>query len=181
MVLTSDDRLANKCRSMKNLSFLKERRFFHKAIGFNYRMTNIQAAIGLAQLERIEEMIACRRRNARAYNSLLSSIEGLVLPTERLDVRNVYWMYGLVVSPDFGIARDQVMKKLLEKGIETRAFFLPMHNQPVLKKAGVADRRPYPVANRLGRCGFYLPSGSGLKQEQIEYIVDCLKKIRRYG
>jgi len=181
MVLTDDDKLAEKCRSLKNLSFLKERRFFHKDIGFNYRMTNLQAAIGLAQLEQIDEMIARRRRNARLYNELLSGIEGLVLATERPDVRNVYWMYGVVVKPSFGLKRDYLMKKLLDKGIETRTFFIPMHNQPVLKKAGCADRKKYPVSQMLGRCGFYLPSGSGLTQAQIEYVAGCIKKIRSGG
>ncbi len=181
MVLTDDDKLADKCRSLKNLSFLKERRFFHKDIGFNYRMTNVQAAIGLAQLEQIDDMIVRRRRNARSYNELLSGIGGLVLPTERPDVRNVYWMYGVVVDKSFGVSRDVLMKKLLEKGIETRTFFIPMHDQPVLKKAGCADRRKYPVSERLGRCGFYLPSGSGLSQGQVEYIAGCIKNIRSCG
>ena len=181
MVLTDDDRLAEKCRSMKNLSFLKERRFFHKEIGFNYRMTNIQAAIGLAQLEQVNEMIDRRRANARLYNQFLSGIEGLTLPTERPDVRNAYWMYGIVFGPDFGVQRDMVMKKLLDKGIETRTFFIPMHNQPVLKKAGCMDRGKYPVSQKLGRNGLYLPSGSGLKPREIEYIVGCLKQIRSRG
>ncbi len=178
MVLTDDDQLADKCRSLKNLSFLKEHRFFHKDIGFNYRMTNVQAAIGLAQLEQIDDMIARRRRNARLYNESLSGIGGLVLPVEKPDVRNVYWMYGVVVEPTFGFQRDVLMKKLLEKGIETRTFFIPMHNQPVLKKAGCADRKKYPVADALGKRGFYLPSSSGLTPQQIEYIAGCIKKIR---
>ncbi len=178
MVVTDDDHLAQKCRSLKNLAFLTERRFFHREIGFNYRMTNIQAAIGLAQLEQVEAMIVRRRRNARLYHELLSGIEGLTLPTQRKDVRNVYWMYGVVIEPSFGLQREALMKKLLSQGIETRTFFIPMHNQPVLKKAGYMDRGKYPVSKRLGRCGFYLPSGSGLKKDQITYIARCLKAIR---
>ena len=179
MVVTDDARLAQKCQSLKNLAFLKERRFFHKEIGFNYRMTNIQAAIGLAQLEQIDGMIARRRKNAHLYNQLLSQIPGLSLPVECPDVQNVYWMYGVVVKPSFGMHRDELMQKLLDKGIETRTFFIPMHNQPVLKKAGCADGKKYPVAERLGRQGFYLPSGSGLKSQEIEYIVQCLKAIKQ--
>ena len=163
---------------MCSSDLLKERRFFHKDIGFNYRMTNVQAAIGLAQLEQIDDMIARRRRNARLYNELLSGIEGLVLPVEKPDVRNVYWMYGVVVDKSFGVSRDVLMKKLLKKGIETRTFFIPMHDQPVLKKAGCADCRKYPVSERLGRCGLYLPSGSGLKPKEIAYIAKCLKASR---
>jgi len=178
MVVTDDDKLAEKCRSLKNLAFLKERRFFHKDIGFNYRMTNIQAAIGLAQLEQVEDMIERRRRNAHLYNQLLSGAKGLTLPAERPDVRNVHWMYGVVVDKTFGVGRDTVMKKLFKKGIKTRTFFIPMHDQPVLKKAGIIDRGKYPVSERLGRDGFYLPSGSGLKPAEIRYIAKCLKAIR---
>jgi perosamine synthetase len=179
MVLTNDDKLAAKCRAMKNLSFLPEKRFWHKDIGFNYRMTNIQAAIGLAQLEQIDEMITRRRYNASLYNQALSGIGGLVLPTERPDVRNVYWMYGIIVDKSFGISRDVLMKKLSDKGIETRTFFIPMHNQPVLKKRGIADKGKYPISKRLGRDGFYLPSGSGLRPKDIEYITDVLKAIKK--
>lgn len=177
MVLTNDDKLAEKCRSLKNLSFLKERRFYHKEIGFNYRMTNVQAAIGLAQLEQIDDMVDRRRQNAHLYNKLLEGIEGLALPIQRPDVFNVYWMYAVVIAPSLRMSREQVMAKLLEKGIETRTFFIPMHNQPVLKKFGCADTKKYPVAERLGRYGFYLPSGSGLKKEQIEYIAGCVKAV----
>ncbi len=182
MVLTSDKKLAHRCRYLKNLTFQEPKRFWHKEIGFNYRMTNLQAALGLAQFERIEELIKCRRRNAQQYNSHLVEIKGLTLPVERDNCRNVYWMYGLVVEKEFGMSRQKFMEKLLDKGVETRIFFVPMHQQPIMKKMGVVSlRERYPIAEELGRGGMYLPSGSDLKREEIEYICASIKEIQRKG
>lgn len=179
MVVTNDRKLAEKCRRLRNLGFLKKRRFFHKEIGFNYRMTNIQAAIGVAQLENAAGLLNRRRANAQMYDRLLAGIEGLTLPVEREGCRNAYWMYGAVVDRSFGIGRDVLMAKLRAKGVETRTFFIPMNQQPVLKKMGLVDKKSkYPVSDRLGRDGFYLPSGGGLTKDQIAHIVRCVKDVR---
>ncbi len=178
MIVTSDKKIAEKCQRLKNLGFLKERRFFHKEIGFNYRMTNIQAAIGVAQLENAPALLNRRRANAQMYSQLLSSIKGLTLPVEREGCRNAYWMYGLVVERALGMRRDVLMAKLKEKGIETRTFFIPMHQQPILKKMSLVDKKTkYPVADHLGRNGFYLPSGSGLTKGQINTVVQALRDV----
>jgi len=155
--------------------------FWHFEIGFNYRMTNLQAALGLGQFEEIENLIKRRRRNAKLYNTLLSNIPGLTLPVERKDVRNVYWMYALLVEKDFGMTREQLMRRLWKVGVDTRTFFIPMHQQPIFKKMKAASYGRFPVADTISRKGIYLPSGSGLKKDEIEFICSCIKKIRKKG
>lgn len=176
MVITSDEKIAESARSLKDLAFSKERRFLHTGIGFNYRMTNIQAAIGLAQLERIDELVERRRAHAHLYSSLLDHIEGIKLPPEKEWAQNVYWMYSILIEPAFGISRDKLMSRLEEKGIETRTFFIPMHQQPVFQGMGVFKGEKYPIAEELAQKGMYLPSGSGLKAEEIEYICRAIKE-----
>lgn len=178
MVVTNDRKIADRCRSLKNLAFLETKRFWHKEIGFNYRMTNMQAALGLAQFERIEELISRRRRNAALYSALLSGVEGLTLPVERPNVKNVYWMYAILVGKDFGVSRGELIKRLKEKGIEPRTFFIPLHNQPFLKKACRTTKERFPVAEDISRRGLYLPSGGGLRKSEIEYVCDCIRTIR---
>lgn len=179
MVVTNNKRIAGRCQNLKNLSFLKEKRFWHKEIGFNYRMTNIQAALGLAQFENIDQYIKMRRRNAMLYNSLLKSIPGIVLPVERPGVFNAYWMYGILIGKEFGMSRNTLMKRLKAMGIDSRTFFIPMHQQPVLKRMGFAGRGKYPVADEISKKGLYLPSGSGLKKKEVEYVCDCIRQIRK--
>lgn len=180
MIVTNDDTIARRCRSLRNLAFQEQRRYWHEEIGFNYRMTNIQAALGLAQFERIEELVDRRRKNARLYHSFLRNIKGLTLPMETENTKNVYWMYGLCVNKDFGLTRDAVIQKLREKGVETRTFFWPMHLQPVLKRMKLATGR-YPVAEDIARRGFYLPSGGGLTKKEIQYICESIAQIKQDG
>ena len=179
MILTDDNAIAERARSLKNLAHSKEKRFLHHDVGFNYRMTNIQAAIGLAQLERIDEYVEMRRRNAKLYSELLSDVEGLTLPVERRWVKNVYWMYSLLVEDSFGMPRDKLMEELREKGVDTRTFFIPMNQQPVFREMGLFKGEKYPVSDEIGEKGFYLPSGSGLSDEEIAYVCDCIKEIKK--
>jgi perosamine synthetase len=179
MLLTNDDEIAEKARSLKNLAHSKEKRFLHYDIGFNYRMTNIQAAIGLAQLEKIDDYVKMRRNNAKLYSSLLTEVEGLTLPVERKWAKNVYWMYSLLVEDGFGISKDKLAERLEKKGVETRNFFIPMNEQPVFKEMGLFKGEKYPVSEEISRRGFYLPSGSGLSEEQITYVCDSIKEIKK--
>jgi perosamine synthetase len=179
MVVTRDITFAERCRSLKNLGFNLERRFLHDEVGFNYRMTNIQAAIGLAQLEKVDEYVALRRRHAAAYTERLQKLEGLRLPIERSWARNVYWMYGVVVEDSFGCSRDDLMRGLTERGVETRTFFVPMHEQTLFHERGLFRNEHYPVASDIGRRGLYLPSSTGLTQEDIAYVVDAVTDVQR--
>jgi perosamine synthetase len=177
MVVTNDEEIAERARLLKDLAHSPDKRFLHTAVAFNYRMTNIQAAIGLAQFERIEELVERRRRNAQLYNRLLQGIKGIRLPPEKEWARNVYWMYGILIEDEFGMSRDALMQKLEQKGIETRAFFMPMHEQPVFQAMGLFHDERYPVAEELAKKGMYLPSSSGLKEEEIKYISATIKEI----
>lgn len=178
MVVTNDERIARKANLLKNLAFSPEVRFLHTSIGFNYRMTNIQAAIGLAQLEKIDTLVEARRCNANYYNSLLKDIPGITLPTEREGVKNVYWMYSILVEDEFNMSRDELMVRLKERGIETRTFFYPMHQQPVFQEMNLFKGEKYPVAEALVQKGLYLPSGPGLRKEEIEEVCLAIKEIR---
>ncbi len=179
MVVTNDGAFAERCRSLKNLAFSRDRRFLHDAVGFNYRMTNLQAAIGVAQLEKVDEYVALRRRHGARYTALLRGVEGLRLPVERPWARNVYWMYGVVVEDGFGCSRDDLMAGLAERGVETRTFFIPMHEQPVFHQRALFRSEQYPVASDLGRRGLYLPSSTGLTEDDLAYVVDAVRDVQR--
>jgi len=178
MVVTNDRKLAEKARQLKDLSHSPSRRFMHNAIGYNYRMTNLQAALGLAQFNNINHYIEARRRNAYRYNSLLKDIPGIELPREEKWAKNVYWMYSILINNEFGINRDDFMIKLKSEGIETRAFFTPMHRQPVLKKTGYFKKEKYPVSEKIEKRGLYLPSSSSLSDEDIQFICKKIRKIK---
>jgi len=179
MVVTNNKKIADRCRRLKNLDFRASKRFWHGEIGFNYRMTNIQAALGLAQFEQIEQLITKRRRNAMIYNSLLKDIPGVTLPVEQRGVKNVYWMYSFLIDKKFGVGRNQLIKRLRSMGVDSRTFFIPMHQQPVLKEMKITSNGRYPVAEDISKRGLYLPSGSGLKKREIEYVCECIQTIRR--
>jgi perosamine synthetase len=178
MVVTNDDDLAEKVRKLRDQAYSAKMRkwLVHDDIGFNYRLTNLQAAIGLAQLERIEEFVKKHRENAYYYNSLLKGIQGITLPPEASWAKNVYWMYTILINEEvLGITRDEIMKRLDKYGVDTRASFLPIHLQPPYKD--VYGREKYPVAELLGRRGINLPSGNTTSREEIEYVVSALKEV----
>jgi perosamine synthetase len=179
MVVTNDALIAERARSFKDLAHSKNKRFLHTDIAYNYRMTNLQAAVGLAQFEKIEEYIDRRRSHAYLYNSILENVAGIHLPPEKAYVKNVYWMYAILVEDEFGINRDELMKRLKDRGIETRDFFIPVHRQPAFLKMGLFQGKSYLVADKISQQGLYLPSGSGLKDEQIQEICRVMIQIRR--
>jgi len=178
MLVTNNEAVAERARSLKNLMFDKERTFIHSEAGFNYRMTNIQAAIGLAQFERIEETIEAKRRNARLYNSLLADVQGITAPKEMSWAKNVYWMYAVLVEDGFGASRDNLRKGLESRGIETRLLFAPAHMQPFLSDPGLSAK-DYPVAEMLYKKGLYLPSAASLTRDEIEEVCNAIKDIQK--
>jgi perosamine synthetase len=177
MVLTDDPVLAEKTRSLRNLCFETNRRFHHQELGFNFRLTNLQAALGLAQLSRIEEIIARKRSMGAEYTRRLAAIEGLELPVEEPWAHNVYWMYGLVLSEKTGMDAAVFGAKLKQRGIESRPFFLGLHEQPALCRRGLFLHERYPVADRIARQGLYLPSGLALTTEQIVEVCDAVREV----
>jgi len=177
MVLTNDQTIAEKARSLRNLCFRPEKRFFHNELGHNFRLTNIQAALGLAQLERMEEIIAKKRWMGQAYTERLQDIPGLQLPVEEPWANHVYWMYGVVLDESIGMDAVEFARLLREQGIETRPFFLGMHDQPVFKKEGLFQGESFPVTDRIARQGLYLPSGLAITESQINQVCEAVRRI----
>ncbi len=178
MVTTNDRELARLAWNLRDHAFSHERHFWHKFVGFNYRMTNLQAAVGLAQVEQLDTFVAARRRNALEYNCRLHGVPGIRTPAEAPWAKNVYWMYGILVDEkEYGMNRDALRRVLADHGVETRNFFIPMHTQPIYWKQYYGER--YPVAEDLCKRGFYLPSASSLTLEEIEYVTDVIRSVAR--
>lgn len=176
MIVTNNAKLADKLKLLRNLAFTTPR-FRHELAGYNFRMTGYQAAMGLVQCKKIENIIAEKIRVAKTYDRLLSKVAGLQLPAAAKNGRHVYWMYGLVVQQEFGITRDELQKRLRDGGIDSRTFFCPMNLQPALQKQPGYRRVECPVAESLWKTGFYLPSSHTLSEKTIQHIVETLSHI----
>lgn len=179
MVTTNNVEIADKTRSLKSLAFGANNKFMHEDIGFGYRMTNLQAAIGCAQLKKIDEIIDKKRNIAHYYDENLKDIPGLQLPVEKNYAKNVYWMYHVVLSKKFGLQRELVMKKLRYYGIETREAFIPYNMQEIFIRRGWTRGDECPVSNYVAKNGFYIPSGPLLEEKELEYIVSKIKDIQK--
>ncbi|OIO90707.1 MAG: aminotransferase DegT [Anaerolineae bacterium CG2_30_64_16] len=176
MVTTNREDVARLAWNLRDHAFSTERHFWHKFLGYNYRMTNLQAAVGLAQTEQMETFVAARRANAAYYTGLLRQIPGVVTPPEADWASNVFWMYGILLTEEFGLTRDQLRVALAQRGIETRTFFIPMHCQPIYFDQYRGQR--FPVAEDLCRRGLYLPSASNLTRDDIEVVVEAIQECR---
>lgn len=180
MVVTNDAHLAERCADFRNLCFRKDARYIHDEISDNYRFTNLQAAVGLAQLERLEEFINLKRRMGRYYTEMLKDTEGIILPIAETEyAENIYWVYGIVLGKDIRVSNRDVQTMLAEEGIGSRTFFWCMHEQPVYKNAGLFAGEHYKNAEYLARKGFYIPSGLALTEEQMECVADKIKTIMK--
>lgn len=176
MILTDDAAMAGHLRSLRNLSHLPGRRFVHEELGWNFRLTNLQAAIGVAQLERLDRSIERKRGMGQAYCQLLGDVEQVELPLARTDfAESVFWVFGLVLGDSLPFDAAEMMARLAKKGVGTRPFFWPMHEQPVFLNRGWFKGERYPVAERIARRGFYLPSGMALSHEQCEGAAAALR------
>jgi perosamine synthetase len=169
IIVTNNEAWAERAFFLENQGRYSDNPYWHSEIAYNYRMTNIQAAVGLAQLEQIDKMLTIRRHNAAHYNRRLAGVPGLTLPPEAEWAKNVYWMYSVIVGDEFGLARDELRIKLRQAGIDTRPFFYPVHTLPMYN-----TDQSFPVAEDLGRRGITLPSAATLTPEQITYICDTL-------
>jgi len=177
MVLADDDRYAERARGLRNLCFRPERRFYHTEMGYNYRLTNLQAALGVAQIERMDQIVARKRWLGQAYTERLAGLPGLQLPVEESWARQVYWMYGLVLDESAGMDATEFGRRLRGLGVETRPFFLGMHEQPVFLARGLFQSECYPVAERIGRQGLYLPSGLAVTEAQLEQVCAAVRQV----
>ena len=176
MLVTNDAKLAERARSMRNLCFRPEQRFLHTDLGYNFRMTNVQAAIGVAQIECIDDHLARKRRMAAHYGERLREVRGLRLPVQRPGAKNAYWMYAVVLDDTIGFDAVQLAARLKQQGVDTRPFFLGMHEQPVLRELGLFTGESYPVTESIARRGLYLPSGLGLTEGEIDTVCTAVQK-----
>ena len=179
MVITPDRALYERARWKRDLCFGpdEETRFTHKEIGYNYRLTNVQAALGVAQLEHLDEAVAGKIAIAEQYDRALKDVAGLTLPPQTEWGKNVYWVYGVVVEPEFGVSRRLLQQYLRDARIETRRFFTPIHQQPILAVNGTAA--DFPVSSHLSERGLYLPSYIGMSWAVIERVADAVRAIQK--
>ncbi|CAN5703179.1 DegT/DnrJ/EryC1/StrS family aminotransferase [soil metagenome] len=174
MLTTNDPALAARCRMLRDHAMPPERRYWHPEVGFNYRMTNLQAAVGVAQMTRIDEFIARKRQIAQQYTAALAKLAGVTLPVELPGCTNVYWMYSVLIDRAYGLTRDELIPALRERGIDSRPFFHPLDTLPPYYSA-----TPQPVALRLSQQGLNLPSAPSLTDEQVAYICDVLWELAK--
>ncbi len=177
MVLTADPRMAARARSYRNLCFRPEKRFYHTELGYNVRMTNLQGALGVAQMERIGEFIGIKRRLGRYYQERLSALDGIRCQVEKPWAKTVYWMYCIELDARTGLTAADMMTRLGRQGIGTRPFFLGLHEQPALHRLGLFQGERYPVAERIARQGLYLPSGLTLTEAQVDEVVAAIREV----
>lgn len=175
IVTTNNEAIAEKIRLLRGQGIDKNKKYWHPIIGYNYRMTNIQAAIGCAQLEKIEWHIRERIRVAMHYYDYLKHDSRLTLPVQRIWAKNVFWMFSIVLNGYSEQQRDHVMQQLKEQGIETRPFFYPMHILPPYRDGQLYEE--YPIANRIASQGMNLPSHGELTKQDIQYICQSLQDI----
>jgi perosamine synthetase len=178
MLLTDDDEIAARARELRNLSFNPEQRFVHTTIGWNYRLTAMQAALGLSQLGRMNQLLAHKQEIGRHYHELLQDVEELTLPLPSYrGSDNVYWVFGVVLASDSPLSAREIMESLRRRGIGTRPFFFPLHQQPVLEDFGISRQDSLPISEWLGKQGFYIPNGADSTPETREYVAEQIREI----
>jgi perosamine synthetase len=175
MVLCDDDAIAESCRNYRNLYFDRRYRFLHGRLGQNFRLTNVQAAIGCAQIARLPQALERKKRMAALYDELFADVEELRLPPRSSWCDNVHWVYGVVLSDSAPFDAQSMMERLRQAGVDSRLFFLGMHEQPVIEELGITARDSYPVAERLSRRGLYLPSGLSITEVQVRTVAKAVK------
>lgn len=179
MVLTNNKKYADAVRRFKDLCHSPKKRFIHDGIGYNYRMTNLQAALGVGELENIDKYLRLKLQMADFYRRGLQNIDGIKLPVTKPGVKNVYWMYAILIDESkFGIDKDQLRQRLFEKGIDTRDFFYSPKDQPILKKY-VSNKENFPITQKISKYGLYLPSGLALTKVQQKKVINMILEIKK--
>ena len=179
MITTNNKKLYEKSSSLRNLSFGKKDRFNHDDIGWNYRMTNIQASLGISQLKRINQIVRTKHKIGLEYYKRLKSNSNLYIPElQKKYAKNIYWVVAiLILNKKLKIDAKSMMKKLKAEGIATRPFFWPMHIQKILKKYNISKNTSFPNSNYICKYGLYLPSSLNLKTSEINFICSKINKI----
>ena len=176
MITTNSESFALKMTELRDHGMSASKRYWHPVLGYNYRLTNIQAAIGVAQMEKIDRILEAKQKIAKLYNMNLSHVPGVILPPNEDWAENVYWLYSLVIDDEFGFTRDELMEKLAVLGVESRPFFPPMHQQPIY-----ATDNSLPVSERISQCGLSLPSSAGMSEDMVKQIAGFIIEIQKNG
>ncbi|QCH26950.1 LegC family aminotransferase [Clostridium tyrobutyricum] len=176
MLITDDEKLGKRAKylSTQTKTVLPNGSFYHEEIGYNFRMPNLLAAMGCAQLENINEYSNIKRNNASLYNKFLYNIKGITLPVEREGVKNIYWLYSILVEDEYDISRDELILQLKKNGVQSRPFFMPVHDMPPYKECKAGDMS---VTDDIVKRGINLPSSVGLTEGEIKQVCDVIKSI----
>lgn len=176
MLITNDEKLGERAKylSTQTKTILENGAFYHEEIGYNFRMPNLIAAMGCAQLENIDEYISAKREHGKLYNNLLKDIKGITLPAENKGIVNVNWLYSIVVEDDYYFTRDELIIKLKENGVQSRPFFMAVHKMPPYRKCKHGDMS---VTDELVEKGINLPSSVGLLDDDIKKICEIIKQV----
>ena len=178
MIVTNNRKIYESCKSLRNIFFNDERRFKHFGLGWNYRLTNMQAGLGLAQLKQLEKFVKIKRKIGNRYISKLKDLRHTIQPIKKLEYcENIFWVYGLVIKKNSKFKLEEIRKKLFKKGIETRNFFWPLNKQPILNKMGYFKNQKFPVAEYLSRNGFYIPTGLALTKKQQDIVIKGVQQV----
>ena len=178
MVVTNDPHLADKLKYYRNLCFNQKQRFIHDDLGWNFRMSNLQAAVGVAQLENLDKVVSRKRKMGERYDELLKDVKAIQLPLKATEYsKNIYWVYPIVVRDEIFQEAKYFMDLLNKEGIGTRPFFWPINKQPVFNNLGLFLEEEYPISEKIAKRGFYLPSGVALTEEQIDFVAKKVQNI----
>ena len=178
MIVTNNKSIFEKCLMLRNLYFNNKRRFKHFGLGWNYRLSNLQCSLGLAQLQKLEKFIKIKRKIGNYYYKNLSHLKSVYNPIQKLEYcDNIYWVYGLVFKKRSKYKLEKIRKSLLKKGIETRNFFWPLNKQPILKKMGYFKNQKFPTSEYLARNGFYIPTGLALKKKDQDHVIKSICEL----
>ena len=177
MISTNNRRLYEKCKSLRNLCFGKIQRFNHDDIGWNYRMTNIQAVLGINQLKRLDKIVQKKMYIGNYYYNKLSKNKNIYMTPPKISYsKNIYWVVGILIKKK-KILASKIIKILNKHGIGARPFFWPMHDQNIFKKLKIFSKKNYPNSSYLGKYGFYIPSYLKLKNSQMNYIISTINRL----
>ncbi len=178
MVVTNNDELAASIRKYRNLAFQPQRRFVHEELGWNLRMSSLQCALGSSQLRRLQLILKSRRELGERYQTAFADLTEVQLPVQKLPyAQNDYWVFGMVLQGARTGQSDMVQALLAKEGVGSRPFFWPLHEQPVLAKLGLKNQPSLPISENLGRSGFYIPNGLGMPEEDIEWVIEKVRKV----
>ena len=179
MVVFKNEGVYRYAKFLRDHGMDPHQKYWHLEVGYNYRMTNLQAAIGVAQLEYLDKILLQKERIAKTYEKFLKDIPHIILPIQRKGYKSTYWLYTILIKPDFKMARDNIIQKLRQNGVDSRPIFYPLNQMPPYQK--YACGKDFPISQNIAKRGISLPSFLTLRERDINHICLLLKKIQKFG